>query len=105
LFAESNGAVKIHRIALNFDQVEKFNPPPNPAKETDSRVEDYINRFGQLSWELDALDPQYIEEIIQKKVKSLINPDIWKETRQREENETHLLERLVEEWPTIKEEL
>lgn len=29
--------VEVRRIALNFDQVEEYSPPPNPAKLTDSR--------------------------------------------------------------------
>ena len=35
LFAR--GDVEVRRIALNLDQVELYRPPPNPAKETDTR--------------------------------------------------------------------
>src|SRR5262249_33779053 len=31
----------VRRIALNMDRVEQYDPPPNPAKFTDSRVEGY----------------------------------------------------------------
>jgi hypothetical protein len=34
------------RLALNIDQVRKYNPPENPAKQTDSRCEGYIREFG-----------------------------------------------------------
>jgi hypothetical protein len=30
--------LEVRRIALNMDQVEEYDPPPNPAKLTDSRV-------------------------------------------------------------------
>ena len=36
LFEADN--VVVERIALNMDQIRKFNPPPNPAKITDSRA-------------------------------------------------------------------
>ena len=32
-----NEVVTVHRIALNYDQIRQYNPPPNPAKTTDSR--------------------------------------------------------------------
>src|SRR4029077_20636593 len=44
----------IQPIALNYDQVETYNPPPNPAKFTDSRYQKYVAETGLYdSWELD----------------------------------------------------
>lgn len=61
----SNGAdIKVVRIALNMDQVRLYNPPPNPAKLSDSRANDYIRDFGDSSWELDALSPTVIRDLI-----------------------------------------
>lgn len=62
------GGVKVERIALNIDQVRKFRPPPNPAKITDSRAENYIREFGKNSWELDALDPKILRDLIEETV-------------------------------------
>lgn len=56
--------ITVRRLALNFDQVRQFNPPPNPAKLTDSRASGYIDRFGSQSWELDALDPTMLGRLI-----------------------------------------
>ena len=56
LFAR--GDVEVRRIALNLDQVELYRPPPNPAKETDSRYAAYARQFGTECWELDALEPR-----------------------------------------------
>lgn len=52
------------RIALNMDQIEELNPPPNPAKQTDARAQTYIAEYGYDSWELDALEPTYLDELI-----------------------------------------
>jgi hypothetical protein len=62
MFAEQ--PVEVRRIALNMDQVEEYGPPPNPAKITDSRAADYIERFGDESWELDALEPSVLTALI-----------------------------------------
>lgn len=60
--------VDVHRIALTLDQVEEYGPPPNPAKLTDSRCNDYINKYGSESWELDALDPRVITDLISEEI-------------------------------------
>jgi hypothetical protein len=56
--------VDVRRIALNLDQVKKYSPLPNPAKETDKRYAAYIKEFGGESWELDALKPQVLHNLI-----------------------------------------
>ena len=56
--------VKVKRIALNMEQIEEFNPPPNPAKLSDSRCDGYVKKYGMMSWELDALDPNTLNELI-----------------------------------------
>ena len=57
-------SVEVRRIALNMDQVRTYNPPPNPAKLTDSRVGQYLADHGDKSWELDALEPSVIVDLI-----------------------------------------
>lgn len=57
------------RIALNMDQIEHFKPPPSPAKITDSRCQGYIAEFGEDSWELDALDPKTLRNLITDEIK------------------------------------
>ena len=42
------------RIALNIGtEVQQYNPPPNPAKSTDSRFQGYMDIHGDESWELE----------------------------------------------------
>ena len=60
--------VEFHRLALNMDQIEEYGPPPNPAKLSDSRAAGYIEKYGRESWELDALEPQVISDIIREHV-------------------------------------
>jgi hypothetical protein len=47
--------VEARRLALNMDQVERYRPPPNFAKETDTRYPACVKDFGERCWELDAL--------------------------------------------------
>lgn len=75
---------RITRIALNYDQVETYAPPPNPAKLTDSRVDGYIRKHGYQSWELDALPPDVLDRLVRDTIDDLRDDDIWAEDVARE---------------------
>ena len=77
--------VEVRRLALNMDQVRRYNPPPNPAKMTDSRFGGYASKFGQKSWELDALEPQVIAQLIRVNVESIIDVGYWDDAVAAEE--------------------
>lgn len=55
-------------VALTMEQIEEYNPPPNPAKISDPRAAWYIQMFGNKSWELDALRPDVLEKIVHNAV-------------------------------------
>lgn len=95
--------VEVRRLALNMDQIERYNPPPNPAKVTDSRFEDYQRRFGDESWELDALDPQAIVELVRGEVEGLIDRDIWDAAKAREDSNKAHLELVSGRWDDVSD--
>lgn len=76
--------VEVIRLALNMPQVEQHRPPPNPTKTTDSRSTGYIRRFGRESWELDALEPSLLTDLIDSAVQELLDLDVWEVDAQRE---------------------
>lgn len=65
------------RCALNMDQIKEQKPPENPAKTTDSRFEGYKKLFGTSSWELDALQPAYLNALVKSYVEPLIAGEKW----------------------------
>lgn len=75
-FGES---VIVLRIALTMAQIDEFNPPPNPAKVTDSRYNVYVENFGEECWEMDALDPRTLEGVIRTAVTE--NTDMAKQAK------------------------
>lgn len=101
VFARQN--VEVRRIALNMDQVRRYNPPPNPAKMTDTRANDYVARYGDESWELDALRPEVIDRLIRDEINSLIDGDIWNEDIEREREKRVLLRKLHGNWDATVE--
>lgn len=71
--------VEVRRLFLNMDQVELYNPPPNPLKEGDSTKNKYRDLYGDEAWELDALDPLVIRDLIQEAIDDVrgMDPDTW----------------------------
>ena len=84
LFGGLSDKIDFQRIALNMDQIEEFNPPPNPAKETDTRASAYIEKYGPISWELDALDPATLTRLIQSTIEKYLDLDLFNERMTRE---------------------
>lgn len=93
IFGEGQFILNFKRIALNMEQIEERNPPPNPAKSTDSRFKDYQDKFGDESWELDALPPDYLNQLLTDEITALIDDDAWKE---REDLIDDTRERLIQ---------
>lgn len=77
-------SVEVKRLALNMNQIEQYNPPPNPAKDTDSRFSDYAREHGEESWELDALEPNLLSGLVRSAVSTLRDADLWEEAVTRE---------------------
>ncbi len=69
----------INRIALSMAQIEEKKPPPNPAKTTDARFADYRKKFGEESWELDALEPSYMVNLLTSHIERHIDKVSWTE--------------------------
>lgn len=74
----------LRRLALNMDQVEQYEPPPNPAKESDSRFAGYIQAYGDESWELDALEPDVLAGLVRREVEGLRNENTWEQAEEAE---------------------
>lgn len=91
-----SGDVAIRRIALNMPQIEELNPPENPAKTTDSRFEAYMREFGTSSWELDALSPSYIAELVRAFTNREIDTIAWNERRDLIEHTKDRISELAE---------
>lgn len=92
------GNVTVTRVALNMDQIEQYGPPPNPAKQTDARFEAYAAEYGDESWELDALAPSVIHDLIVGAVRPLMDQDAWDRVEQQETEDRERLQTVASNW-------
>lgn len=70
--------VEFRHVSLTQPQIQEHNPPENPAKLKDPRSEWYVSNFGLSSWEVDALNPEILHDIIDTNILQLIDEDKFK---------------------------
>jgi hypothetical protein len=87
--------VTVIPVALTSEQIKKYNPPPNPAKFSDPRAKDYIEKFGSTSWEVDALKPEILHEIVIKNIVSLIDVDKFNKMIKKEELDKKEIDKFI----------
>ena len=91
---EFGTSLEVRHIALTMEQIDEYNPPPNPAKVTDPRSGNYIDEFGAVSWEVDALDPPTLHELVRHNIESLIDLDLYLSVIDQEEDDKTTLRKL-----------
>lgn len=77
--------IEVRRVALNMDQIRELNPPENPAKITDSRAAGYISRFGRSSWELDAIEPRQLADLVRNAVIGIMDYELFQKNERKQE--------------------
>lgn len=95
------GELVVKRLALNMDQVEHYAPPPNPAKETDTRFADYRKNYGDESWELDALEPGILVDLVNQQVEANLNGNKWRKSLKVENGYKEKLRQCSDQWADV----
>ena len=94
--------VMVHRLALNYEQIEQYAPPENFAKESDSRMafyEEHMASVGgdpSLSWELDALEPTVVRDLIRDAVARFRDEAAWSVSLAQEVEDRRTLQETIE---------
>jgi len=77
----------VRDVALTMEQIKQYNLPPNPAKKSDPRSDKYIKRHGNLSWELDALTPEVLNQLVSSHIEEFLDMDEYQRVIDQEEEE------------------
>lgn len=94
--------VHIERIALNMPQIREYDPPPNPTKLTDKRSPKYIDEFGEYCWELDALEPTTIVQLIEENIVTYLDEPLFEEQKEQEERERQQIQSIGISWDKVQ---
>jgi hypothetical protein len=67
------------RAGLNLEHVRRFHLSDNPAeaKESSSRYTDFVKRYGRRVYELEALEPEQLQEILTETIDSIMDKNLF----------------------------
>lgn len=97
----SRANIRVERLALNMSQIQQYGPPPNPAKPQDSRYADYVREYGTECWELDALEPQVIVDLVRTTLENMIDRAAWNKVQARWKEEQETLRNVAKYWEEV----
>ena len=85
------------RVALSKEQVDQYDLPPQPGKQSDSRAAAFQKRHGQLvQVEVDALPPATLRELFSQAVGAYMDVSIFSEVSAAEDQDRITLQRALE---------
>jgi hypothetical protein len=93
--------ISIERIALlRKDCVALGRKPAFNVKEKtkDSRTPWFRKTYGQLCWELDAMDPRDLRDRVEQEIVKHIEPEAWERCRIVDEAERESLRDFLSRW-------
>lgn len=79
--------VEIVKVGLTMEQIRQYNPPPNPAKMTDPRAGNYVAEHGSSSWELDALPPNVLVQLLTSAIEERLDMEKYQAVIAKEEED------------------
>jgi hypothetical protein len=82
--------ITVERLAVNREQIERWNLPTRPTKSSDTRARAFRRRYGTDSVELDAIPPDEMRNLVRDAIDSHMEPWRLEQFRmvEREERET-----------------
>lgn len=95
--------VRVDRLALNIGQVKEYRLPPNPAKMTDTRADGYVKQYGSNCWELDALSPQILNQLVRTAIEDKLDHNTLSIILQEESSHKKQLQYVARHWKEISE--
>lgn len=72
------------RLAITMEQIKRLRPPSRPVNLKDSRAKDYIEKYGDRCWEVEAIRPRTLYRLIKKGLEENVPPEFLAEAEARE---------------------
>ena len=81
------------KAALTYQQTQELQlPPALQAKETSSRYAGFVKQYGDEVYELEALPPEKLQELVDEAVRSVIDVDLFNAEQEHERSDSQWLD-------------
>ena len=85
--------ITFERIAVTPEQITAWALPTRPTKRSDTRSKN----FGEISVELDAIEPNQLRALVQEAIERHLPPEQYAVLKEAEASEREIISRLVGE--------
>ena len=86
---------EIVKCALTFEDIERYQLPPDFTKSTDSRRGAFVERYGDVAVELDALPGEVLKDRLVREVEARMDLEALERTREAERRDRERLTGLL----------
>ena len=76
--------VRLKKIVITWGQVRRYKLPSRSTKPKDRRTPRYLEKYGDRTYEIEALDPRVLRRITEQKLRKLIPLEELRELELRE---------------------
>jgi hypothetical protein len=90
--------VVLNRIALCREHLTGLPSFPASNKKKDPRYRWFVDNYGTRCWELDALDPNDLRDIVREAIEVEIEPEAWARCATVEKAERESLRMVLDSW-------
>lgn len=89
----------VRKLALTWEQIqgEYSSLPPNPAKLTDSRAREFVAKYGDSSYEVDAIPPEELQTLVRDALTRHMDMEKYNAWEAREEQHKEALRQAANE--------
>jgi hypothetical protein len=94
--------IELKRIALTAAQTAALPSFPVESKSKDPRYKWFKQTYGDQCWELDAMDPRQLRELVESEINALIDRPLWDEQEELETREKQSIESHLRLWANLE---
>jgi hypothetical protein len=94
--------IDLRRIALTVEQTRPLRSFSASDKHKDPRYKWFVKNYGERCWELDAMDPRDLRNVVENAITALIDRELWEEQEAHQEREKKSIEALLRWWADIE---
>jgi hypothetical protein len=100
--------IEFRRIALTAEQTGPLpsfsveTKGPTATKKGDPRYKWFKANYGDRCWELDAMDPRDLRELVENEINALIDRPLWDQQRALQAREKHSIELQLRHWANFE---
>ena len=101
------GTAELFRLAILREQIAEHGLPGFPAgtKSGDPRHDWFVENYGNTCWELDALPPPVLREVVECALLGLLDRDQWERARMVEAAEIESMKGFFDGWMAQREQI